>query len=345
MLTRTLRPSHVSFACLWSPELGAAATNWVLDRHPCTVPCWEDRACCNERSTFGSNRWYGREEERREKPKGTESVRRWAGLSGGWDLRPVIRMCGRGARDGIADGARRAVRRDQQRWRWGTKEQGELGPVGATGPVPDGAAQRHAWRMGGGGERVCRPGDWGWIWLTVCEGLWSSEPAKLRIWRPGPRCETLDVGRREPVVVSRIAGGSARSPGGVGEVVGRRECGTVVAMLCSSQFSALAEIAVSTRPCKALNGVEFLSPGKVVCFGFFDQQAVCCVSVFNEFFPLHHQSLRLSQPNNCADRQHARIHHAVSDMMLVTRKGRYGCCFWALHGLSGVPIGALLAVL
>ena len=77
MLTGTLRPSHVSFACLWSPELGAAATNWVLDRHPCTVPCWEDRACCNERSTFGSNRWYGREEERRGKPKGTESVRRW----------------------------------------------------------------------------------------------------------------------------------------------------------------------------------------------------------------------------------------------------------------------------
>ena len=200
--------------------------------------------------------------------------------------------------------------------------------------------------MGGGGERVCRPGDWGWIWLTVCEGLWSSEPAKLRIWRPGPRCETLDVGRREPVVVSRIAGGSARAQevwerwwGGVSAARGLR-CSVLLNFLQRQRSpSQLAHVKPSTA------STSSLSPGKVVCFGFFDQQAECCVSVFNEFFPLHHQSLRLSQPNNCADRQHARIHRAVSDMMLATRKGRYGCCFWALHGLSGVPIGALLAVL
>ena len=32
-------------------------------------------------------------------------------------------------------------------------------------------------------------------------------------------------------------------------------------------------------------------------------------------------------------------------MLLVTCKWRYCCRFWALHGLSGVPIGALLVVL
>ena len=65
----------------------------------------------------------------------------------------------------------------------------------------------------------------------------------------------------------------------------------------------------------------------------------CCV------FSVHHQSLRLSQPNNFTDRQYARTHRAASDMLLVTCKLRWCCRFWALHGVSGVPFGALLAIL
>ena len=40
-----------------------------------------------------------------------------------------------------------------------------------------------------------------------------------------------------------------------------------------------------------------------------------------------------------------RIHRAASDRLLVTCKWRHCCRFWALDGVSGVPIGALLNVL
>ena len=111
-------------------------------------------------------------------------------------------------------------------------------------------------------------------------------------------------------------------------------------------FGALS--AVRLRTAKARNCVEWLLPGsrecpKVLCFGFLDQRVTFCV--FFLFLLVHHQSLRLSQPNNFADRQHARRHRAASDMLLVTCKWRYCCRLWALHGLSGVPIGALLVVL
>ena len=62
------------------------------------------------------------------------------------------------------------------------------------------------------------------------------------------------------------------------------------------------------------------------------------------FLVVHHQTWRLSKTHNFAGRHHARMHRAVADMSLVTCKWR--CCrSWALHGLSGVPIGALLVVL
>ena len=51
---------------------------------------------------------------------------------------------------------------------------------------------------------------------------------------------------------------------------------------------------------------------------------VCCV-----FLVVHHQSWRLSQTHNFADRQYARIHRAASDMLLVTCKWRYCFRFWA----------------
>ena len=62
------------------------------------------------------------------------------------------------------------------------------------------------------------------------------------------------------------------------------------------------------------------------------------------FLLVRHQSLR-SKPDNFADRQYARIHRAASDMLLVTCKWRCCCRFRALHGVSGVPNGALLVVL
>ena len=77
-------------------------------------------------------------------------------------------------------------------------------------------------------------------------------------------------------------------------------------------------------------------------FRFFPSKVVC---VFFIFLPLHHQSLRLSQPNNFVDRQYARIHRAASDMLPVTCKWRYCYRFWALHGVGGVPTGALLVIL
>ena len=55
-----------------------------------------------------------------------------------------------------------------------------------------------------------------------------------------------------------------------------------------------------------------------------------------------HQSLRLSQKNIFADRQYARIHREASDLLLVACGWRYCCHFWALHCLSGVPIGSLV---
>ena len=47
----------------------------------------------------------------------------------------------------------------------------------------------------------------------------------------------------------------------------------------------------------------------MVCFGYFDQEVVCF-----PFWVAHHQSLRLSQTHNFADRHHARIHRAASDV-------------------------------
>ena len=61
--------------------------------------------------------------------------------------------------------------------------------------------------------------------------------------------------------------------------------------------------------------------------------------------PVPQQSLCLSQPDNFADRQYARIHRTAPDMLLVTCKWCHCSRFWALHGVSGVPIGALLVVL
>ena len=63
------------------------------------------------------------------------------------------------------------------------------------------------------------------------------------------------------------------------------------------------------------------------------------------FLPVQHQSLRLSQAHNSADRQHARTYRAMSDVLLATCKWRYCRRIWALYGVSGVPIGALLVVL
>ena len=106
-------------------------------------------------------------------------------------------------------------------------------------------------------------------------------------------------------------------------------------MACSLSFLDLDGV-------KALNGVELVLPGAPApkwSGSLFDQNwyVVGCL-------PIHPSSLRLSPPNNFADRQHARIHRAASDVLLVTCKRRHGCRFWALHGLSGVPIGALLVV-
>ena len=72
-------------------------------------------------------------------------------------------------------------------------------------------------------------------------------------------------------------------------------------------------------------------------FRFFRSNEVVCCVFFSFFFfwVVHHQSLRLSHTHNCADRHSARIHRAASDMLLVTWKWRYCCCFWALHGVSG----------
>ena len=78
-------------------------------------------------------------------------------------------------------------------------------------------------------------------------------------------------------------------------------------------------------------------------FRFFLPKVACCVS--SCFLKVHHQSLRLSQTHNFANRQEARIHRTASDMLLVTCKWRYCCRFWALQGLNGVPIGTLLVVL
>ena len=72
-------------------------------------------------------------------------------------------------------------------------------------------------------------------------------------------------------------------------------------------------------------------------FQFFEHKVVCCGFWFSLFLPVRHQSLRLSQTNNITERQYARIHSAASDTLPVTCKWRYGCRFWALHGVSGVP--------
>ena len=77
----------------------------------------------------------------------------------------------------------------------------------------------------------------------------------------------------------------------------------------------------------------------------------CCFRVGQKwyvsffFLLVHHQSLRLSQTHNFAGRQYERTHPVASDMLLVTWKWRYCCRFWALHGLSGASIGALLVAL
>ena len=62
-------------------------------------------------------------------------------------------------------------------------------------------------------------------------------------------------------------------------------------------------------------------------------------------FLVHCQLLSFSQTHNFADWHHARLHRVVSGMLLVTCKWRDCCRFLALHGLSGVPIGALSVVL
>ena len=72
---------------------------------------------------------------------------------------------------------------------------------------------------------------------------------------------------------------------------------------------------------------------------------VSMVGLFFHVLPVPCQSLRLSQTHNFAHRHCARRHNAASDGIPVTRKWRYFCRFWALCGLSGVPIGALWVVL
>ena len=69
------------------------------------------------------------------------------------------------------------------------------------------------------------------------------------------------------------------------------------------------------------NGTSLASIKKwyvVVFFVFF----------FEFFLSVHHESLRLPQPDTCADRLDARIHRAASDMLLVTCKWRYCRRFW-----------------
>ena len=87
------------------------------------------------------------------------------------------------------------------------------------------------------------------------------------------------------------------------------------------------------RTVKTLHGVELLllgAPGcpNVVCFSFSNIKWYVVGFGFSLLLPVHHESLRLSQPNNITERQYARIHRAASDMLLVTCKWRYGCRFW-----------------
>ena len=70
---------------------------------------------------------------------------------------------------------------------------------------------------------------------------------------------------------------------------------------------------------EALNGVELLSPRspgcpEVVRFVFLTKSGMLY------FLPVHQQSLRLSQPDNFEDRQHARIHRQI-------------CCFSRASGV------------
>ena len=62
--------------------------------------------------------------------------------------------------------------------------------------------------------------------------------------------------------------------------------------------------------------------------------------------PVRHQSLRLSQPNNFADRQYARIHRAATDLLLVTCRWRHRCRFRAraLGCSAAVAFGCVLLV-
>ena len=65
-----------------------------------------------------------------------------------------------------------------------------------------------------------------------------------------------------------------------------------------------------------------------------------CVCVCFSFFPVHHQSLRLSQTHNFADRQCARRHRVTSEMLLVACNWRFcyrfcqWCSDWCAPGCS-----------
>ena len=75
----------------------------------------------------------------------------------------------------------------------------------------------------------------------------------------------------------------------------------------------------------------------MLCFGLFDK---------NVFFASSQVIIAfVASQTTFADRQYARAHRAASDVLLVACKWRYCCRLWALHGVSGVPIGALLVVL
>ena len=75
---------------------------------------------------------------------------------------------------------------------------------------------------------------------------------------------------------------------------------------------------------------------EVVCFGFSDKKWNV---FFGQFISNHCVGRRHT---TFADRQIARMHRAVSDMLRVTCKWRVLLSF---HGVSGVPTDALLVVL
>ena len=80
----------------------------------------------------------------------------------------------------------------------------------------------------------------------------------------------------------------------------------------------------------------------MVCFFFSTKKVVCCGVLFDSSssiiaFVANQTTWQIGNTHE--------IHRVASDMLLVTCTWRFcRCRSWALHGVSGVPIGALLVV-